>query len=662
MANGNGTTHMEQKEIEQILRKQKDKAGMLFTKLEYKERKKGILKAKIELNFNKIFISLNPNGWKDKLETAQTLNKHEIGHWETCPYDLSYHIEITSSIIEVAKEKLTQMDFSKKRGIKLIHKIANVFEDIVDNLFIEEHNLSEIYARISNTRKGKITKDFQFALGVQLQLWGTKEDYKLIMPLIGREPYEDATKYLEMIGLKKDDRLKKKRDLFEEKNSWIEYVNEFTKYYLKYYNPDEEKNQNKKRKEEEKDNKQENEEQKENDNDQEEDEQGNEEQKGNDNGQEEDEQGNEEQKGNNNDQEEDEQGNEEQKGNDNDQEEDEQGNDEQKENDNDQEEDEEGDDDDEYGEDDENDEDNTKPTIIIDNNPFDEDMKDMNKVRKAIGEIANRRGMGPAQKIVKNIINNNVDAMDILLDSISPAIEVKHKKEKYSFSFPLIPITKKFIEEDDVSATILGINIDNYGEPNLEVGKTYYPIDIQGIEMAKQIPDFLYIVDDSGSMGGLNVGDKYFMAMMGLYGTKNWLAKNGYINYVKFGLIQFSNTTRAWGFDYFENAREMKKLILNPQPGGTEIQIDIVKKLINEHDKKLVIIMLSDGDIANWKSINSEFINLIRPHQFAFVGIEGLGNAGIELQNKGFNVNDLSNPSKIHEITIDAAASNYSNY
>ena len=72
--------------------------------------------------------------------------------------------------------------------------------------------------------------------------------------------------------------------------------------------------------------------------------------------------------------------------------------------------------------------------------------------------------------------------------------------------------------------------------------------------------------------------------------------------------------------------------------------------------------MLSDGAIDNWNSINSEFINLVRPHQFSFLGIEGLGNAGIELKNKGFNVIEVNNTSKLHQIVIDAAASSYSNY
>lgn len=601
---------MESKLIEQTLRKQKDKAGMLFTKLHYKEMNKGTLKASISLNFEEIQINLNPNIWNDKIQTAKTLTEHEIGHWKMCPYDLSYHLEIVSNVIEVVKQKLPQINLSEKPMQNgFIHEITNIFEDIIDNLFIDEQNFSEIYASTSISNKGKISKDFQFALGVQLQLWGNDEDYKLLMPVIEKEPYQSATDYLKEIGINKNDSISTKRKIFGYKNDWAEQAGKFTKYYLKYYDPNDKKNKKS---------------QNQNGNQQEQQQEGkgqgsrkgqkseeNKEGKGSGQGQ-----GNEQGEGQK-------QG----KGN------------------------KEG-----------NEENDEEPTIIIDNNPFDEDIKDINKVKRALGQIANRKGMGPAQKISRNIIKDNITSVDILLDSISPEIEIKHKKENEGYGFPLIPLTKKFIGEDDISASILGVGVDQCGEPNLEVGKMHFPINIHGTEKAKQIPDFLYIVDDSGSMGDLNVGDKYFMAMMGLYGTKNWLAKNGHIDYVNFGLIQFSKSTRAWGFDKFEYAYKMKQLILNPEGGGTVLNIDTTKKLIHNHNKKLIIIMLSDGAINNWSSINTDFINLIRPHQFTFLGIGDLGNAGYELKGKGFNAIPINNVSKLHEIVIDVATSSYSNF
>ena len=106
----------------------------------------------------------------------------------------------------------------------------------------------------------------------------------------------------------------------------------------------------------------------------------------------------------------------------------------------------------------------------------------------------------------------------------------------------------------------------------------------------------------------------------------------------------------------------MKKMILNPCGGGTELDINIVKQIINNHNKKLIIIMLSDGDIFNWNNINNEFINLIRLHQFTYLGIGGLGNAGNELNNKGFNAINVTDSSKLHNVIIDVAASNYSDF
>lgn len=631
---------MEQKIIEQELRKQKDNAGMLFTKLHYRETTDKIVEASIKMNFEEIYVNVKPDGWNDKFETAKTLTDHEIGHWKTCPYDLSYHLEIVSNIVEVVKQKLPEMNLSDKpMENDFIHEIANIYEDIIDNLFIEEHNFSEIYARTSSTGNGKLSKGFQFALGIQIQLWGTEEDYKLLLPFIEKDPFVSAADYLKEIGIDKDNPIKKKREKFNEKKDWGDYAGKFTKYYLKYYDPNEEKN---------KDNK-----------DQKDKQQG----KG---GQQQGQQG---QQGQNQNEGQGQQGNG-------------QGKD-QKENDKQQGKNGQGQGNEGEGQDKQNKEGNgqgknendknqkgqgqegkndSKPTIIIDNNPFDEETKDMNKVRKAIGKIANRKGMGPAQKIAKNLIKDDISAIDLLLDSISPEIEIKHKKNNDGYGFPLIPLTKKMIDINDVGSNLLGIGIDEYGEPNLEVGKIHYPINIQGAEIAKQIPDFLYIIDDSGSMGGLSVGDKYFMAMMGLYGTKNWLAKNGHIDYIKFGLIQFSSSTRAWGFETFEYAHGMKKLILNPQNSGTALDIEITRKMIYNHNKKLIIIMLSDGDIYNWNSINNQFKNLMRLHQFTFLGIQGLGNAGHDLSNNGFNAINITNPSKLHEIVIDVAASSYSDY
>lgn len=619
---------MEQKNIELALRKQKDNAGMLFTKLHYKEINKGILAASIRLDFTEISINLNPKrGWNDVFETAKTLTEHEIGHWKHCPYDLSYHLEIVSNIIDVVKQKFPEMNFSEKpleNGF--VCDISNIYEDVIDNLFIDEQNFSEIYAKTSVTEKSKISKGFQFALSVQLQLWGTEEDYKLLMPIIEKEPYNSATDYLKEIGINKNDTLIRKRRILGYKNDWGDYARTFTKYYLKYYDPNENKNQPQKQNGQEEQNKQ-----SDNQNGQGKKDQKNQEGEGQGKGQGKEEEGKQEGKGQGSGQG---QGKEEE-GQDKDNGKGQKNN----ENDNDEE-----------------------PTIIIDNNPFEEDVKDINKVKRALGKIANRKGMGPAQKVAKNIIKDEITSMDILLDSISPEIEIRHKNENDGYGFPVVPLTKKFLEEDDIDSTILGVGIDEFGEPNLEVGKMHFPINIHGAEIAKQIPDFLYIVDDSGSMGRLNVGDEYFMAMMGLYGTKNWLAKNGHIDYVKFGLIQFSSTTRAWGFDNFEYAHEMKKMILNPQGGGTELNMEVVKRIINNHNKKLIVIMLSDGSIYNWNHIDKEFKNIMGMYQFTFLGIGGLGNAGEDLQKNGFNVINVTDASKLHEIVIDVAASSYGDF
>ena len=198
---------------------------------------------------------------------------------------------------------------------------------------------------------------------------------------------------------------------------------------------------------------------------------------------------------------------------------------------------------------------------------------------------------------------------------------------------------------------------------NFKVATISSDINISCKQNIGALPDICFIIDTSGSMigGGGNrnlipwgTESWYHYALLGVYGVIKELQEKS--AYIRWNLIQFSSKTFSSGWLSFSALHKLKKLALTPQSGGTAIDMAVLKKELSTGN--CVVIMLSDGEIYNIKSIKNAFISLMRRHLFSFINIGKVKSYfSEELIKSGFSVYSVKDKRDITGLIINISAS-----
>lgn len=227
---------------------------------------------------------------------------------------------------------------------------------------------------------------------------------------------------------------------------------------------------------------------------------------------------------------------------------------------------------------------------------------------------------------------NRVEFLDALYEGLAEQIVVRSDSQR-SKSYPLMKfgskpfdIEKHKLSEMDLSR--IYIDPDSpFSKPITFSHKPYtYNFVLPIVETKEGSTDTCIIMDDSGSMMGggnhsvVEWGDdsEYHYALLGFYGLMNYAKKIGIAPLVSWNLIRFSSGTVGSGWLDYTSLDKFKKYALSDVAGGgTKIDMNVIGPALDRSPCN--VILMSDGGIFNWGEIGKQFLQVVKPHNLAYL-------------------------------------------
>jgi hypothetical protein len=187
-------------------------------------------------------------------------------------------------------------------------------------------------------------------------------------------------------------------------------------------------------------------------------------------------------------------------------------------------------------------------------------------------------------------------------------IEIKIYEEEQHTELPIYPETWRLgdpIDTLDITQTLLNNPIIIPNITTRKWLKMESPTQLQ----EKKIPDLLIVLDSSGSMNW-NYKSKrpkgtYHTALIAAFAALHYVARKS----IKFSVINFSNRTDLCDWTY--NYEEAEKTLLRYQGGGTQLPLAAISKQCQKANKKVLVFIITDFGIYNWKASKKTFLSLI---------------------------------------------------
>jgi hypothetical protein len=586
------------------------------------------IEIKVNKNWNpmenkKIANYIQKKGISDSIEHAiADVTRHEVNHWKKCPYDLTRHLEIIDSVAEVF-EKAGKTAFIKTRDgkevpSKEVKYVVNAFEDVIVNANVRAENKEAGNGTVIFFKDQKsYTPFYEAFVKLNIKIWGDDIDADLldmkskgikewIKNLFKRKSNVDKTvdRILSAWGCSSD--LEKNLRKLNDMNKWTKLAKIFAKEMLPLLDKS---SQCKENKEENNDSKQSSESESSQSEECSTKQQNNEKNENSGNKKEEEQKHGKNKENNQND----------------------------------------------YS----NDEgDKGLPSTSPGSNPFDEMMKDDEAMRKAITAMIGK-GAGKAG------LPRSIDPflkLDVIYEQISPEIKIKVKENKEGYNLPLINYGIEPFDPEKHEINQLRLNkllLDKNGNVTFGASRWKYPINVPVTECLRKFPNLCFIVDTSGSMMGggdhslIPWGDAsgYHYALLGVYGIIKWLKAKGIAPYINYTALNFSNRTFGDSAS-FDEIWKLKKILLSPQSGGTEIDMNVIENILAGKDPTIVIL-LSDGAIYNWGCIEERFMEIMKNHYPALIQIGPETYTAQSFKQYGYSVSCVNKYEDLPNIMID---------
>ncbi|MDD5133045.1 MAG: hypothetical protein PHD81_03060 [Candidatus Nanoarchaeia archaeon] len=253
-------------------------------------------------------------------------------------------------------------------------------------------------------------------------------------------------------------------------------------------------------------------------------------------------------------------------------------------------------------------------------------------------------------------------ALDLLYQNIAKKLKIKVETFTQQSSMPIhrYGIRSFDPEKDDLKNVSFGF--DDKGKLELKKKRYHEDIPLNYKVNPKGFPEIRFcLLDTSGSMAwdtnnGHNVGktsvipwgdqSKYHYALLGWYGLLEYLKQNHLLKQQSINLANFSSQTHMK-----QGLEESKRLALNPQFGGTKIDLDEIKYLFK--NKGMLIFTISDGEIENWDGIKNDFIKYAKQHYYFHLQIGNENSITKEMKENGLYVECIKNAEDLSTKVIN---------
>ncbi len=178
-------------------------------------------------------------------------------------------------------------------------------------------------------------------------------------------------------------------------------------------------------------------------------------------------------------------------------------------------------------------------------------------------------------------------------------------EQKYSGSAPLTPQVWRMgdpVEELDIVQSLQTFPILI---PNLSTRK-WLKVTSEGMQQFKSLPDMLIVIDSSGSMTwgmtSKKISGSYHAALIAAFAAIDVALRKG----SRVAAINFSSESRS--SEWSSTRSVVERVLLAYQGEGTVAPVKKMTKVCNAAESKIMILMMTDAEIANW----NKFVETVR--------------------------------------------------
>jgi len=290
----------------------------------------------------------------------------------------------------------------------------------------------------------------------------------------------------------------------------------------------------------------------------------------------------------------------------------------------------------------------------LEGNVFDREMRGEEYMKRRIEEAVNTGSEAP-------IWMDDFTKHDLFYQTLAGKRNIIAESTTRTESLPVAWYGKRPFDPEKDNMRHVKIGFDEEGKAQLQKMKYHVDIPLQVKTAVKGFPKIKWgLLDTSGSMASavdergegstkmVPWGDNscYHVALVEWYSYLDFLKKNHLLSQSDIGLVNFSCESHVGN-----GLQEAKRTALNPQFGGTEVDMDKIKPLFEGTGN--LIWMITDGHIDNWDKIKDEFINGAKRHQYMHIQIGGENETSQDLQKEGLFVTHINSAKDLEGKVID---------
>jgi hypothetical protein len=221
-------------------------------------------------------------------------------------------------------------------------------------------------------------------------------------------------------------------------------------------------------------------------------------------------------------------------------------------------------------------------------------------------------------------------------------IRFEVKTSKTIGSIPLAPEVWRLgdpLEELDIVQSLQAFPILI---PNRSTRK-WQRYETAGLESSKLFPDMLIVIDSSGSMTWAmkshTISGDYHTALVASFAAIDFAFRRS----CKVAAVNFSDGVQT--SDWSRERSSVERVLLKYQGGGTVAPVKKIIELCDKADKAVMVLIITDAEISNWKQLTGTVESLSRRDHKLFLFHIGASTG--------------SRASRIHQAMANAGASIY---
>lgn len=190
----------------------------------------------------------------------------------------------------------------------------------------------------------------------------------------------------------------------------------------------------------------------------------------------------------------------------------------------------------------------------------------------------------------------------------------------------------------------------------------YVTVPVPSASMSSSMPDISFWVDSSESMTyePFQKQGRYDLLLRALFGVFRWIETQTYAPYLNYSALNFSAETKYSGWKSWQNRQDIYNLLFDHQNGRTTLDITIFEKLIREASRPFIVVMVTDGELKNWKAVSSRIIGRFDlSKNFILIQIGNVSKLFTTLREKGFPTHVIENAEGLNSLVLGEIVARY---